>query len=42
MRDDRAERRRVLVIALFVAGSIALALVLAFFYGMPSAGGGGY
>ena len=28
------------MIGLFVAGSIALALVLAFFYAMPSAGGG--
>jgi len=33
-----AERRRILVIALFVAGSLALALVLAVFYSMPSAG----
>jgi hypothetical protein len=33
-----AERRRALVIVLFVAGSLALALVLAVFYSMPSAG----
>jgi len=33
-----AERTRVLVIVLFVAGSLALALVLAVFYSMPSAG----
>jgi hypothetical protein len=33
-----AERRRVLVIVLFVAGSLALALVLAVIYSMPSAG----
>lgn len=32
-----AERRRVVVIVLFVAGSLALALVLAVFYSMPSA-----
>jgi len=40
MRDDRAERRRALVIGLFVVGSIAVALAIAFFYGMPAAGGG--
>jgi hypothetical protein len=34
---DPTERRRALVIALFVAGSVTLALVLAFFYSMPSA-----
>lgn len=33
-----AERRRVLVIVLFVGLSVALALVLAAFYSMPSAG----
>ncbi len=32
------ERRRALMIAVFVAASVALALVLAFFYSMPSAG----
>jgi hypothetical protein len=33
-----ADRRRVLVIVLFVGGSLAAALVLAFLYSMPSAG----
>jgi hypothetical protein len=33
-----AEQRRVVVIVLFVAGSLAAALVLAFLYSMPSAG----
>ena len=33
-----AERRRVLVIVLFVAGSLAAALVLAFLYSLPSVG----
>ncbi len=32
------ERRRAVVIVLFVAGSLALALVLAVLYSMPSAG----
>jgi hypothetical protein len=32
------DRRRGLVIALFIALSLAAALVLAFFYAMPSAG----
>ena len=36
--DGRSERRRGLVVVLFVALTIALALVLAFFYSMPSAG----
>ncbi|HYW27403.1 MAG TPA: hypothetical protein VE953_24745 [Terriglobales bacterium] len=35
--DGGSERRRVLVIVLFVALTIALALVLAFFYAQPSA-----
>jgi hypothetical protein len=34
---DPAERRRALLIALFVAFSLAVALVLAYFYAMPSA-----
>jgi hypothetical protein len=33
-----AERRRVVVIVLFVAGSLVAALVLALLYSMPSAG----
>ena len=37
-RDGGSERRRVLVIVLFVALSLAAALVLAFFYTMPSTG----
>jgi len=38
-RDGRrSERRRVVVIVLFLALTIALALILAFFYSMPSAG----
>jgi hypothetical protein len=36
--DERAERRRVVVIVAFLALTLALALVLAFFYAMPSAG----
>ncbi len=32
-----ADRRRALVIALFVIGSLAAAVVLAFFYALPSA-----
>jgi hypothetical protein len=32
------EHRRVLIIALFVAGSLCAALVLAFLYSMPSTG----
>jgi hypothetical protein len=35
-----AERRRLLVIVLFVVGSIALAVVLAFLYSVPPAGSG--
>lgn len=35
--DERAERRRVWVIVAFLALTLALALVLAFFYAMPSA-----
>lgn len=35
--DERSERRRVIVIAVFLAATLALALVLAFFYAMPSA-----
>jgi hypothetical protein len=34
-----ADRRRGIVIAVFLAATIALALVLAFLYAMPSAGG---
>jgi hypothetical protein len=34
---DPAERRRAFVIALFLGFTIALALVLAYFYAMPSA-----
>jgi hypothetical protein len=37
-QDGGSERRRGLVIVLFVALTLALALVLAFFYSMPSAG----
>jgi hypothetical protein len=37
-RDDgKPERRRILVIVAFLALTLALALVLAFFYAMPSA-----
>lgn len=32
------ERRRLLLIVLFVGGSVVLALVLAYFYAMPSVG----
>jgi len=34
---DPAERRRAIVIALFLTFSIALALVLAYFYALPAA-----
>ena len=34
---DPAERRRALVIVLFVAFSLVVALVLAYFYALPSA-----
>ena len=37
MDRDPADQRRALVIVLFIAGSLAMALVLAFFYSMPSA-----
>jgi hypothetical protein len=33
---DGEERRRVLIIALFIAASLAVAIVLAYFYAMPS------
>jgi uncharacterized protein involved in exopolysaccharide biosynthesis len=36
--ERRSERRRGLVIVLFLVLTVALALVLAFFYSMPSAG----
>jgi hypothetical protein len=38
-RDPRldSERKRALIIALFIAGSLAAALVLAFLYSLPSA-----
>jgi hypothetical protein len=32
------DRRRVLIIALFCVGSLVLAIAVAFFYAMPSAG----
>ena len=35
--NEKAERRRVWVIVAFLALTLALALVLAFFYAMPSA-----
>jgi hypothetical protein len=35
--ETAEDRKRVVVIALFVIGSIAVAVVLAIFYGMPSA-----
>ena len=34
---DGAERRRVIVIVVFLALTLGLALVLAFFYAMPAA-----
>jgi hypothetical protein len=35
--SDGAERRRVIVIGVFLALTLVLALVLAYFYAMPSA-----
>jgi len=36
-QGERSERRRVVVSVLFLALTLALALILAFFYAMPSA-----